>query len=614
MSIHYIKVAPVDFEATVYDTDDLSTIRGSSLTMAAMPRLLGAYLASRSEVKGYEMVLNSASELTFRIGLNDDIVPLPQSDWPQQRKNSRHKQLKKAGEGICATTSDDELREIADKTQIKDWTLEQRLGALAFLRHEASKPSELEEGLKTLLSDIDDFLALPRQDDQKTTWPLDTLHFARAHLSVPFEPNPSEILARLDTGIALDRMKKRCCAAPLGALMAKPCALTRVLPGTQDAGSKGMIAESVYRRREVGRKQKRSFYRTVLEDAQAKLDGALLDGNAAAVPLARAQKTIKDALETLPQTSAKAPESAIKDFANDFKDIVADAPDRLSLSAKASIAILDIDGNEFGKHRDRACKAGFEGLQQFAHTVEGMMAGLLARLLLTIANCPDLRQENGTARFETLLWGADEATFVAPGWTGWRLAEIAMDEMSDWVHPHDETISLTFGAGVLFAPATAPIRATRNLAEGLKARAKAQKDVSRVQSLAIEGYDYAALSDEAFYKLWLGGDETPDCAFVRGDMTTLTRYAQDLRKAVGHGKLVEWAGQHRRALAKKEGSVELRKARDEILEEAGRIAKDGGKAVKAFLEERLFDATHPLLGLAHLDLLYDYLPSEAVND
>lgn len=108
-------------------------------------------------------------------------------------------------------------------------------------------------------------------------------------------------------------------------------------------------------------------------------------------------------------------------------------------------------------------------------------------------------------RFETLLWGADESLTVIPGWAyhGFmnRLSSLLGAERTGVVDLAAEKIQLTYGIGVVFCSHKAPIRAVRKLADDLRDNAKG---VAR-RSFETEGRPWQSLVDT----IVLGGIDFP---------------------------------------------------------------------------------------------------------
>ena len=73
--------------------------------------------------------------------------------------------------------------------------------------------------------------------------------------------------------------------------------------------------------------------------------------------------------------------------------------------------------------------------------------------------------ENPIIRLETLLWGGDELTFVAPAWLGFELLQNFYQTVE--MKLKGEKQAFTHAAGIVFCHAKSPIRLMRQLANAL---------------------------------------------------------------------------------------------------------------------------------------------------
>ena len=106
----------------------------------------------------------------------------------------------------------------------------------------------------------------------------------------------------------------------------------------------------------------------------------------------------------------------------------------------------------------------------------------------TSARRTEVQEEAGIVsllRFETLLFGGEDVTFVAPAWLGWWLAVRFFEITKDWTVGDAEIatacaqcarpvpdrggreLPMRFSAGLVFCSAKTPIRAAKKLAEDL---------------------------------------------------------------------------------------------------------------------------------------------------
>lgn len=192
------------------------------------------------------------------------------------------------------------------------------------------------------------------------------------------------------------------------------------------------------------------------------------------------------------------------DFVNDFQTMVAHQPtmpdgSKLPVSVQNKLAVFVADGDKFGAVRGAlAASYGSEiGNKAFAGILRKKMNALLFTLVkglqgivgenvATVEEYVAANKKVTRLRFETILFGGDDMTFVVPAWLGWWLALEFFKATADWkisaadveteipdcekkeFVPHP----LVFSAGLLFANCKTPIRSLRNLADELCRSAK----------------------------------------------------------------------------------------------------------------------------------------------
>ena len=221
-------------------------------------------------------------------------------------------------------------------------------------------------------------------------------------------------------------------------------------------------------------------------------------------------------------------------FTDDLQEMVAGPRPKINgkalpVSAQRKIAVLVADGDGFTDLRANVCAAlGHKaGLVAFNTVLNRSMRGLVNRLAMALADMADDsssddKQKAACAlfdvtdaeafptqlqrkmkisrlhRFETLLFGGDDLTFVVPSWLGWWLALYFFDETTGWAiteadakaalelcHPGADhaaplqefretalkgggaSFPMRFSAGLAFCSCKTPIRGARKLAHDL---------------------------------------------------------------------------------------------------------------------------------------------------
>lgn len=479
----YLRAAAVNFAATVDDTNDLSTVRGSSLTLLRAPQRLVEHLRTElSSRAAVTLVYEGASEVVVR--LTPLVPPAPgpvPSELEAAKASARSKKQKK--------DADDKIRA---------WQQAHAAAALAPLAADAEAISRafLAKRQGALPFDLFSFTVVTEIAHPARKAPLKILEsktaiaqFTQATVPIPPEP-PAGLRDSIET----------------------VCALNRVLPAEKDT-AKGWLSASVQARRTSGRQQKQHFYEAELARLLALARPADPSADPPADPPADAETIsllteAKDALNR-----------AELGFASSFEDIVDDPPKGLPPNVAGKIAVVHLDGNGFGALRGEVHKrGGDEVVGRLSADLQRKRGRLLARLLLWMLSpqMPTMRivkkasdepdEPNERVRFETLLWGGDEMCFVLPAWHGWQFIGEIVDEIGTWRVIDEPNRPLTYAIGMVFASAKTPIRdlrrAAADLSEAAKDRGADGKAANRqtVQVLPLEGIDFAELDVRALRK------------------------------------------------------------------------------------------------------------------
>ncbi len=593
----YFKVAPQNFSATVYDTDDLSITRGSSLTLLAMPGLLRAHLEAAFPDIDFDWLQGSASELVFRCAGRGEMLTLTALSEGDQSWRGR---LQTVAGNISGRVTDKSLRALARQEYTKvgltaDQTMiETCAGQLLSMLSDEQLSAGQEElaisggYIQRITDSVVDFLSTPHSG-----WPFDLMIFGAAHFR-PSGPNlhPGDAIAALDTRLGLFRMQRLSCLVPgpedVGAASADKavCRYTGLYAASPDKThwEKGNVtSESAYRRRKVGREQKKDFYTGVLAEAETAAAGTEWSGNA----------LIDAARAAIAEAKGK-----VTAFAEDFEQIVSDPPESLPLSVASNMCVLNMDGNGFGTLRGGARDVA--AYKRFSGYLDILKAGMLARILTWIAGTAQMRTGD-VARFETLLWGGDEFTFVVPASAGWELACVIHDAVKGWVTP--EGTPMTFATGLAFGPHNAPIRDLRKAAEDLANAAKGAKPEAAWQAVAYESVDRVHFSPAGYRADWLGG------AVDEGQFSIPAEAAigwpgqvEAMLGGISRSALHDLYFDHRDAL--KEKDADPGPLRDKIDKIAPAMPDGDLNAIKA----ALFPAgDHGLITFAQINLLLDYV-------
>ncbi|MEO8164584.1 MAG: hypothetical protein ABI619_04235, partial [Betaproteobacteria bacterium] len=233
------------------------------------------------------------------------------------------------------------------------------------------------------------------------------------------------------------------------------------LPG----GKQEMISQTVDERWKYGRDARQRFY-------HGELDHLARDD----VPFAKilAGLAFTDDLKKL---SGHLPNA----------DVKFSVPDNLV----DKLAVFYVDGNKFGERGRAIFKAeGSSGFREWSTVLREHHRRLLKDLITLTDNDP-LWRNGSEIRLETLLWGGDEILWVVPAWKGWEVAEWFFGQPHE-VEVGGKKLPLTYGCGLVFCHAKAPIKNIAALAHRLGDLTKTARNGMDVHCLAyevLESYD-----------------------------------------------------------------------------------------------------------------------------
>lgn len=403
MSLVYVKIAAQNYGELVFDTNDLSTIRGSSLTLLAATDAVYSHLENTfSDRFRFERIVSAASELVFRWTSLEEVEQVtiePRSldaNWLKNwtagpKKQLVRKVVKAQSQHIGEIVSDDRLREAADKvfdtlkvTDVADRAARRDVIASALLHHRTLGKQPQSTGPSDQITEIEQaaraFLSKPCAFDG-AEWPLDLFSFAIASEVAAPNRKIADIFDALNTRLARTQLQQLTCALPPrtavgGNLPADKviCAYNRKLASgpTSEWERKDPTSPSVHRRRKVGTAEKQKFYDRTLSralDIYDRLDksGAMSDF----VPGMSAQ--LAEMKTRIEKARALLKDGSVLKFANDFDDIVRrpkpdqdtdqdqdraqvtnsgarkvqNAAQRDSKSVQGNMCVLYMDGNRF---------------------------------------------------------------------------------------------------------------------------------------------------------------------------------------------------------------------------------------------------------------------------
>lgn len=239
------------------------------------------------------------------------------------------------------------------------------------------------------------------------------------------------------------------------------------------------------------------------------------------------------------------------------------------------IALIQVDGNNFGRIRKEVCDTDTKRSRFDKAIQDGCRNEFLRDLLLSARADPDFQVlDNGKTalRIELLLWGGDEFTLVVPAWKGLEVTERFFHFAEKLQF---EGVSMTHRAAVIFCHYDSPILQIRQLADKLLAITKrnikrkfedafasdltlaslAQEDRDRQLEwlsnakygnaagyLVLESFDMLRGSLEQFLKSYYGIADTSNMMLLYGsEMSKLRDNLHTICSAVPKGRVVNIA-------------------------------------------------------------------------
>lgn len=440
-----VRIEAVNFGATLADTNDLSVGRGASLACLEAPRTLAAQAAVQLR-QPFEEVFVGASVGLFRF---------PECNDPMEVEAEVTKLA--AGSTPIGSTAGgaDVSAEVAENDEPAPAPhLRASLGGSTLPRFEAE------------LSDDDSRL----WNDLKPVLPYLTFVVAAEC------PNGGDgrLRHRLAGRCRIAQLRQATTDIPAAVVDSwAVCAIDGKRPAAKRdriGGGLVQVSHSVAARRRLGRRRKQAFY----EDPYHGVGFALRDHAPA-----RFARSLEDMTETPPR----------------------DVP----LPVRSKVALVYLDGNDFTRKREKFIdvqaklfKADGElcAAREFAEFVKRQRGEFMRALLGRLAKDPRMftcppGQDTCIFRFETLLWGGDEAAFVLPAFALPTALEVLADALADaksWTLM--ENMQFTHKVGVHVADRKTPIAIARRMAEALADSAKkALHDTNALQLLIAESVD-----------------------------------------------------------------------------------------------------------------------------
>jgi len=241
------------------------------------------------------------------------------------------------------------------------------------------------------------------------------------------------------------------------------------------------------------------------------------------------------------------------------------------------IALIQVDGNSFGRIRRNTCDTA-PRRSAFDDDIQKCREHFLRDILFHARSDPDFQfvdQGKVALRIELLMWGGDEFTLVVPAWKGLEVLERFFRFAGDLqVESGLGTVPMTHRAAVIFCHYDAPILQIRRLAEELLSRTKkniikkfcealdsdpslaslTQEDRNRqlewlsnarygnaARYLVLESFDMLRGSLGQFLDRYYGKGQADELLLYGHQMPELRDYLCTVRSAVSKGQVVRIA-------------------------------------------------------------------------
>ena len=443
-----VRIEGIDFAQTIVDTNDLSTQRGSGLAYIAAPRALIAKTAKHLGVCWEEVFTGASAGVYWLFSEADPCVV--------------EKNIRALATGKSQEDSDGPSKSPGDAASL-DYP---ETGGEAPSGDEAATEDELEQTAETA------------ETDATALWyrlssVLPHLNFAVAAERLNKDSDKDtqvEVRFRLLARVREAQLRSPTVFPPEPKNGKwRPCRLNSNLPGSGN----DCLSASVNSRRRFGRRQKRAFY--------------------------------NDSAYGIRFTLPKNAHSKQRVFARDLNDLVSSPPSWVKPAIRNKIAHVYMDGNSFTKFRENyVWKAAnspdgpgpLEAERSFSKSVRSAQGNMLRSLLCNLikvaemTGCHGHNTDLGVFRWETLLWGGDEAAFVMPAWVALPVLRMLSKNFStsrDWCIGEER---LTHKVGIYISDRKTPIAVARRIAEALADSAKlGQPDANVAQIMVTESAD-----------------------------------------------------------------------------------------------------------------------------
>lgn len=459
-----LRVEGANFNDTVFNTTDLSTIRGSSLALEAIGYEVEAWLKRQLEQDSFQKIYIGGSQAVFQLNATSGIVVESLAEELRQYLASP---IQQAGDWPVYV----DPKELGDFEQ--------------FLPDEQLRLLDTPSEHMTFMVDVERIDSGEPKDMLKVAINKAQMRSRRRQMRAPNLPRSPG--ASANSGSIVDRARLRCPIDPDRQISvdAGDRGCTLVARDSQFSGASEFIDPDTQQADRLEGKLKRIYTSKRAADLRPYGRDARRTLYAVQIGVEKYRELVAKGLF---QTH---------DFARSFEDITAGPlPKELHPSVPGKLAFVYLDGNGFSKIRDDSDFAEFSRMCDSIG--KEMLTGLLTPFLESARDaakasawCSERRIYTRTSRndwnlvdrqlmrLETLIFGGEDACLVLPAWLAFdvtelllKLAEDAGNQAArDWGGPDSRPV-ISFRAGVLICDARTPARRAVEAAKALCEDAK----------------------------------------------------------------------------------------------------------------------------------------------
>lgn len=214
---------------------------------------------------------------------------------------------------------------------------------------------------------------------------------------------------------------------------------------------------------------------------------------------------------------------------------------------EGKIAFIHLDGNRFGRIRDKLCQTEND-LGKFQTLIQEQLQKPALQQILKEATAPKnsaFRTASGEIRLETLMWGGDEIEWVVPASQAWLVLQTFFKQVAGMKF---KGVNLTYSAGMVFSHHNLPILQVRKYANQLcdLAKSSLEKDIAKLDETAnrfvflnMTAFDLISRDVEQFLNEFHKPAKAVDFIIAYPEMESLRNSLSNIKRYFPKNKLYE---------------------------------------------------------------------------